>query len=182
MVYRHSLVTRITHVTFSVCFLILALSGAQIFLHAHWIHVKTGVLHEFCGLGMILSGAVYLASGIRSGELGKLIFLPADTANVVPMAAYYMRLRGSAPAYSDYNPLQKLAYTIVLLLIGPAIAATGLAMWLRLGGRGLGILHLGLAVELVLFFFGHMLMVATTGVYNNLRSMVTGWYRPSVTA
>jgi thiosulfate reductase cytochrome b subunit len=43
------------------------------------------------------------------------------------------------------------------------------------GGRAAQIWHIGFALELVLFVMGHALMVATTGLRNNLRSIVTGW-------
>jgi thiosulfate reductase cytochrome b subunit len=126
---------------------------------------------------MLASGIVYVGNGLLSGELGKLLYTPADNAGMWPMIAYYLRLRKAPPQYDDYNSLQKLSYTMVLLLIGPLIAATGIAMWTKTGGRAMGLLHLGLALELVLFFFGHTIMVATTGLWNNVHSMITGWYR-----
>lgn len=110
------------------------------------------------------------------------------------MAAYYLRLRRTAPEYGEYNPLQKLAYTVVLLTLGPLIGATGLALWPHLsivrpltrllGGRNeVTLWHIGFGLELILFFAGHMVMVATTGLRNNLRAIVTGWFRlPAQTA
>lgn len=190
MVYRHSVVSRITHATFFLSFLGLAVSGAQMYFHKHWIPVKVPVLHEYLGLAMLLSGIVYVCSGIFSGDLGKLLFGPGDAAGLLPMTAYYLRLRKSPPQYDDYNPLQKLAYTSVLLIVGPLIAATGLALWKHsplqaplaaiFGRRTASIWHIGFALELVLFFFGHMVMVATTGLRNNVRSMITGWYSPQL--
>ena len=177
MVYRHTLITRITHATFFLAFLGLVLTGTQMVLHAHWLPFKPGRIHEYLGLVMIASGVTYVASGVLSGELSKLLFGARDAAGLFPMMAYYAHLRPEPPAYDGYNPLQKLAYTIVLLTIGPLIAATGVLMWTKTGGRAMGVFHLGLAIELVLFFFGHMFMVATTGLWNNVRSMITGWYR-----
>jgi thiosulfate reductase cytochrome b subunit len=189
MKYRHSLVTRVTHTTFFLSFLGLAASGAQMYFHQKWLRVPVVPLHEYLGLAMLLSGVVYIVSGIVSGNLGKLLFRAGDAAGLLPMTAYYLRLRKEPPQYDDYNPLQKLAYTAVLLMIAPLIAATGFAMWKHsplqpplaeiFGRRSARIWHVGFAVELVLFFAGHMLMVATTGLRNNLRSMVTGWYRVS---
>jgi hypothetical protein len=37
--------------------------------------------------------------------------------------------------------------------------------------------HFLLAFGFVLFTFGHVFMVLTTGMVNNMRSMLTGWYR-----
>ncbi|HZZ64520.1 MAG TPA: cytochrome b/b6 domain-containing protein [Candidatus Baltobacteraceae bacterium] len=177
MVYRHSLLARITHLLFAVCFAVLAVTGAQIAMHRHWLKGAPHI-HQYAGVVMIVTGAVFFANGLLTGEIGKLLFRPKDTENLWPMLAYYLRLRRGAPVYADYNPLQKLAYTFVLMLIAPLIAATGVAMWTKLGGRVMEFWHLGFAAELLLFTFGHVVMVATTGVRNNIRSMVTGWYQP----
>ncbi len=180
MVYRHSLIARITHLTFFFSFIALALTGTELFLHQHWFHIRVGHIHQYAGIAMIVTGIIYIANGILSGELNKLLFTRADSARLWPMIAYYAGLRNSPPQFDDYNPLQKLSYTLVLLLIGPLLAATGLGIWNKIGGRAVGLLHLGFAMELVLFFFGHMFMVAATGLWNNLRSMITGWYQPHV--
>lgn len=180
MVYRHSLIARITHLTFFAAFLVLALSGTQLYLHQHWFHMRVGHLHLYAGFAMIAVGILYVANGILSGEFSKLLFRHEDSSGIWPMIAFYLRLRKSPPQYDDYNPLQKLSYTLVLLLLAPLIAATGLAIWAKLGGRAVGLLHLGFSIELVLFFFGHVLMVATTGLRNNVHSMITGWYQRHV--
>lgn len=186
MVYRHSLVTRVTHATFFLSFLALATTGVSIALHLRIVPLSPLRIHEYFGLAMIASGCVYVSGGILSGDLRKLLFGAADVRGLGPMIAYYLRLRRNAPSYTDYNPLQKLAYTAVLLMIGPLMAATGVAIWphlaaagpLRalLGGRQAKVLHIGFAVELALFFGGHMVMVATTGLRKNLRAIITGWY------
>jgi thiosulfate reductase cytochrome b subunit len=181
VLYRHSGVTRLTHASFSLAFLALAVTGTQIFLHRHWIpHVAQ--VHQYAGLLMIASGLLYAGSGVVRGHFGELLFGPQDAAGLVPMIAYYTKLRSTPPPYDLYNPLQKLAYTAVLLMVGPALAATGVAMWTSVGGRALGVWHLGFALELVAFFFGHLLMVATTGLRNNVRAMITGWYEISTNA
>lgn len=177
MVYRHTLVTRLTHAAFSLAFLALAFTGIQLLLHRHWIRVNAVHVHEYAGAVMLACGAIYLVNAWKSGELRKLLYGPDDASGIVPMVAYYLRLRKSPPVYSDYNPLQKLAYTGVLFGLGPLLAVTGILMWARVGGRGLTVWHLAFAIELSGFVFGHLVMVATTGLRNNVRSMITGWYR-----
>ena len=189
-VYRHSIVTRVTHATFFFSFLALAVSGAQMYFHQHWIPLKVPVLHQYFGLAMLASGLVYIASGMLNGQLAKLLFSSDDIAGIWPMTAYYLKLRSEPPQYGDYNPLQKLAYTMVLLFIAPLIVATGFALWKHsplqtpmaaiFGKKTASIWHIGFAIELLLFFGGHMVMVATTGLRNNVRSIVTGWYRAPV--
>lgn len=176
MEYRHSLVTRATHAVFGACFLFLALTGTQMFAHVHIIAANVKSLHLGAGFLMIGIGLIYLANGLLTGEFSKLLFGGRDAAGLPAMIAYYLRLRSAPPEYSGYNPLQKLSYTIVLLTMGPLISLTGLAMWGHVGGRAIGLWHLGFALELVAFFFGHMFMVATTGLRKNIAAIVTGWY------
>ncbi len=189
--YRHSLVTRVTHAAFFIAFVGLVVTGSQIYFHQHWLPWNVAKLHQYFGLAMITTGLIYLAGGILSGSLSKLLFGPRDAGGLIPMIAYYMRLRKTAPVYADYNPLQKLTYTLVLLTMGPLMAATGMALWPHLpifrplthffGGRKeVTLWHLGFGLELVLFFIGHMVMVATTGLRNNMRAIVTGWFHPAI--
>ena len=88
-----------------------------------------------------------------------------------------------------YNILQKLAYGSVLLVLLPGVVLTGLTMsptlnaalpWLveLLGGRqSARSLHFLCAAGLVGFFAVHIAMVVLAGPVNEVRSMLTGWYR-----
>ncbi|MEO5577790.1 MAG: cytochrome b/b6 domain-containing protein [Sphingomicrobium sp.] len=89
-----------------------------------------------------------------------------------------------------YNILQKLAYASVLFGLLPLIIFTGLAMspamdsgwpWLLdiFGGRqSARSLHFIAMVALVGFFVVHIAMVVLAGPINELRSMISGYYRP----
>jgi thiosulfate reductase cytochrome b subunit len=88
-----------------------------------------------------------------------------------------------------YNVLQKLAYAGVLFGLLPLAIFTGLAMspgmdaawpWLTeiWGGRqSARSLHFLAAFGLVCFVVIHLAMVVLAGPVNELRSMITGWYR-----
>lgn len=88
-----------------------------------------------------------------------------------------------------YNILQKLAYASVLFVLLPLIIFTGLAMspamdsgwaWLLdiFGGRqSARSLHFIAMVALILFFILHVAMVVLAGPINEMRSMISGWYR-----
>jgi thiosulfate reductase cytochrome b subunit len=87
-----------------------------------------------------------------------------------------------------YNVLQKLAYLAVILLFGPGIVLMGLAMsphmdsvlgWLvdLVGGRqSARTIHFIIAFAFIGFILIHVFEVLITGVWNNLRSMITGNY------
>jgi Ni/Fe-hydrogenase b-type cytochrome subunit len=92
-------------------------------------------------------------------------------------------------AAARYNILQKLTYIGVVFVLLPLMIATGLTMspginaaapWLLdlFGGRqSARSLHFILAWALVAFFLVHIVMVLLAGPVNELRSMVTGWFR-----
>jgi thiosulfate reductase cytochrome b subunit len=87
-----------------------------------------------------------------------------------------------------YNVLQNLAYLVVIFVLLPLIVIAGMAMsprldtvftgWVELlGGRqSARTLHFLAAMGIVLFVLIHVFEVLISGVWNQLRSMVTGWY------
>ncbi|MEQ1689440.1 MAG: cytochrome b/b6 domain-containing protein [Sphingopyxis sp.] len=102
----------------------------------------------------------------------------------------HARLRfPTGAAALDYNILQKLSYVGVIFGLLPLVILTGLTMsptmdaawpWLLdlFGGRSSArSLHFIAAFLLFAFFAVHMVMVVLAGPWNEVRSMVTGWYR-----
>lgn len=145
--------------------------------------------HFFFGWLFFLAGLVYVIHNLAVGHLKKFLFTPADAARAPAMIAYYLKLRETSPQEGEYNPLQKLAYTSVFLLLAPVILLSGTAMspqlnvafnWLPaiFGGRqSARTIHFLVAFGILFFAFGHVFMVITQGFFNNMRSMITGWYR-----
>jgi len=92
-------------------------------------------------------------------------------------------------AAARYNVLQKGAYNKLLFLLLPVLILTGLAMspgmdaawpWLTQiwGGRqSARSIHFIAAWATVAFFLAHIIMVVLAGPLNEVRSMLTGWYR-----
>jgi thiosulfate reductase cytochrome b subunit len=87
-----------------------------------------------------------------------------------------------------YNVLQKLSYLVVAFILLPLMLLTGLAMSPGmdaafpllldvLGGRqSARTIHFIMASGIVIFFAVHVFMVLVSGLWNNLRSMITGRY------
>ena len=131
---------------------------------------------------------VWLAASLANGHLRRDL-LPglADLKRLPSDVWAHARLRFHHGR--TYNTLQKLSYAGVLLVLLPLMVLTGLAMspgmnaalpWLPelLGGRQTArTIHFAAMVALVLFFAVHMLMILAAGPLNELRSIVTGWYR-----
>ena len=138
---------------------------------------------------------------ILSGTL--LIWLVASAINghlrrdLAPRVDDLRRLPGDVIAHAklqfhhtrDYNTLQKLAYAGVLFVLLPLMILTGLAMSPTMnaaipfltdlfGGRqSARTIHFATMLLLVGFFIVHILMILAAGPINELRSIITGWYR-----
>jgi thiosulfate reductase cytochrome b subunit len=140
---------------------------------------------HFFGMWLFaINGVVYVLYNIltRHGRR-TTIFGKSDVSGVLPMILYYLRIRKEHPPQKKYNALQKLAYTIVPLLALAGILS-GIAIYWPVQFSGITSLfggyetarvwHFICMSALVLFFAGHLLMVAIAG-WDNFLSMITGW-------
>ncbi|HEY5339389.1 MAG TPA: cytochrome b/b6 domain-containing protein [Candidatus Aquilonibacter sp.] len=147
------------------------------------------VWHLFFAWVLTLSLAIYLIVGAIRKDLHELILRPSDLPKLWPMQLYYFRLRKEPPSHGTYNPLQKATYTVVLFVFIPLIVLTGLALspgfdamtgpliWVFGGRQFARTWHFTLMSILIAYFCVHMVLVFSTGPWNNVKSMVTGWYR-----
>ncbi|MBO6726294.1 MAG: cytochrome b/b6 domain-containing protein [Rhizobiaceae bacterium] len=146
------------------------------------------VVHFFFAWIFAITLVTWLAASLLSGHLTRDILprwrdiraLPRDLADHARLRFHHKR---------EYNVLQKLSYAGVLLVLMPLMIATGLAMspgfnaaapWLAeiLGGRQTArTIHFVVMLLLVGFFVIHIVMVLAAGPINELRSIITGWYR-----
>jgi len=146
--------------------------------------------HFFFAWILALNGVVYLMNLIAKRRLTRE-FLPslAELRSIPHSALEHARLRfPKGDAALHYNVLQKLAYLSVIVAF-PILILAGLTMspgvdsgfpWLLqlFGGRqSARTIHFLLASYLTLFLVVHLIMVLVSGVFNNLRSMITGRYR-----
>jgi len=145
--------------------------------------------HFFFGWVLTLALVAYLVAGALRKDLRELILRPSDLPKLLPMQLYYLRLRKEPPPHGTYNPLQKATYTVVVFVFIPLMILTGLALspgidamtgpllWI-LGGRQFArTWHFTLMSILIAYFLLHMVLVFSTGPWNNIKSMITGWYR-----
>ena len=146
------------------------------------------VIHFFFAWLLVATLAVWGASGVLNGHIRRDLAISGADIKALPKdVADHARLRFHHTG--RYNVLQKLAYGGVLFVLFPAIIITGLAMspgfnaampWLNdlLGGRQTArTIHFFAMFLLVAFFFIHMAMILAAGPVNELRSIITGWYR-----
>jgi thiosulfate reductase cytochrome b subunit len=144
--------------------------------------------HFFFAWIFAITGAVYLISSLINRHVWRdLVPSRAQLRNIGPTIWHHMKLQ--VPRERDYNVLQKGVYLIVIFIVLPLIVLAGLAMspgvdagfpWLidLFGGRQTArTIHFICATLIVLFILVHVLLVLVSGVWNNLRSMITGRYR-----
>ena len=98
----------------------------------------------------------------------------------------FKRARGEEA--KRYNVLQKLAYIVVIFVLLPMMIVTGLSMSPGVnaaapflpelfGGRqSARTVHFVTSSLIVLFVIVHVLQVFLAGVFNEMRSMITGWF------
>jgi thiosulfate reductase cytochrome b subunit len=142
---------------------------------------------------LVLAFTAYLVWGLVRGHIRRRLHITRaewSPRHILHDFGEHARLRfPTGAAALDYNVLQKLAYGGVLFVLLPAIILSGLAMspaldaawpWLvdLFGGRqSARSIHFIAAMGLVLFFLVHIAMVLLAGPINEVRSMLTGWYR-----
>jgi len=148
--------------------------------------------HFFFAWGFAINGAVYLLYSLLSGHLRR--DLVPGRADLAPRHLWHeivahARLRfPKGEEARRYNVLQKLSYLGVAVILLPLMVLTGLTMSPGMnavapflldlfGGRqSARAIHFITASLVVLFVLVHLGMVLLSGVWNNLRSMITGRY------
>jgi thiosulfate reductase cytochrome b subunit len=146
------------------------------------------VIHFFFAWILVGTLLVWLVASALNGHLRRDLAprladvrkLPAGIISHAKLKFHHAR---------EYNTLQKLAYAGVLFLLLPLMILTGLAMSPSMnaalpfvadlfGGRQTArTIHFIVMLLLVGFFIIHMLMILAAGPVNELRSIITGWYR-----
>lgn len=200
---EHPAVVRVCHWIFALALLVLIGSGLEVFAAFPSFGEKLPASDHFVPPSMVRIGgwlggalqwhftfawlltaamAVYFMFQIVSGHGWQVLFARHDVRGVWPMARHYFLFGPKPDVAETYNPLQKLAYSIALLLIVVSLV-TGFALykpvqlsWLvyGLGGfRLTRIWHFAAMCGLLAFIPGHLVMVALHG-WRNFASMWTG--------
>lgn len=146
------------------------------------------VVHFFFAWILGVTMIAWLLASLRNGHLRRDLIirgndirdLPRDIVNHIKLKFHHTR---------EYNTLQKIAYGSVLFVMLPLMILTGFAMSPSMnavipfltdafGGRQTArTIHFVVMVLLFGFFIVHMLMIVAAGPINELRSIITGWYR-----
>lgn len=146
--------------------------------------------HFFFAWLLIINGLAYVVYLLLSGHLRRDLLPDTDEVRGIPASIVdHLRFRHpQGEAAKRYNVLQKLAYLIVIFVLLPLIVLMGMAMspmldavltgWVDwFGGRqSARTIHFIVAWLLVAFVLIHVFEVIVSGLWNHLRSMITGYY------
>ena len=146
--------------------------------------------HLFFAWFFVINGLLYAAYAMLSRHVTKdLVPTGQDLKGIGQSIRDHLQLKHPTGAEATrYNVLQKFAYLGVLFVLAPVIVLTGLTMsptidtafpWLltMFGGRqGARTIHFIACFSFVGFIVIHVFQIMLTGFFNNIRSMVTGWF------
>jgi len=134
----------------------------------------------------VLAGLLYVTWGLAAGHFRRDLLPKRGTVSRSTFLAY-LRFRRPGPEEAwSYNPVQRMAYLLVIFVLFPLVTWTGLAMSpgfvsalpaavTVLGGQqSARTLHFFVSTALVLFALVHVTMVIAAGFRSRVRAMITG--------
>ena len=147
--------------------------------------------HFFFAWLFVLNGVAYIAYAISSGHLRRdMIPKMQELRNIGSSIVDHIKFKHpTGEAAKRYYVLQNLAYLAVIFGLLPLVVIAGWALsprldvvwtgWVDLlGGRQAArTLHFLAAMSLLVFVAIHVFEVIVSGLWNHMRSMVTGYYR-----
>ena len=146
--------------------------------------------HLFFAWALVINGIFFTAYALISRHARRDLAPTVDDLRGIGKAVkdHLVLKHPTGDEAKRYNVLQKLAYVGILFVVAPLIVLTGLAMsptidtafpWLLtiFGGRQAArTIHFIACFSFVAFIIIHVSQVILTGFFNNMRSMITGWF------
>jgi thiosulfate reductase cytochrome b subunit len=146
--------------------------------------------HLFFAWLFVINGLLFGLYTIMSRHLTKDLVPTGDDLHGVGRAIkdHLLLHHPKGEEAKCYNVLQKLAYLGVVFVLGPLIVLTGLTMSPTIDAAFPGLLslfggrqsartiHFIACFSFIGFIVVHVSQVVLTGLVNNLRSMISGWF------
>lgn len=148
--------------------------------------------HFFFAWLFVVNGLVYWLWGLIGGHVRRDLLPARDQLaprHILHEIATHARLQfPKGDEARRYNVIQKLTYLSVVAVLLPLMLLTGLCMSpgfnatvpglidLFGGRQSARTIHFLSATAIVLFIVVHLILVMVSGLWNNLRSMITGRY------
>jgi len=200
-VYLHPLPVRIWHWVNAISFIILILTGLQIRLvdKMHWMSFETAVkIHSYLGFVLLINYFIWFIYYFGTLKFFKIyippIWRPIEfikrALRQVRYYAYGIMVGDKNPHHptpeNKFNPLQQVAYLMIMIVCIPLQLITGLVLWDPVKFKTLGSLlgglqivsfiHTALWVFYAFFIFVHMYL-STLGhtPLAHIIAMITGY-------
>src|SRR5881394_2058646 len=186
-VKRHHWIVRLTHWLTFVLLAGMIMSGLQIYAAYARFGERGGPYYAPNPFQDRAVSRTFRLGGWLAGGLNWHFTLmwPLVIRGAVEMQKYYLRLRKDHPPQGKHNPLQKFAYTFIILL-GVLSVLTGFAIykptqlsWLTAlfgGFQAARYWHFWAVWIFTAFLIVHVILVFVVDPAS-LRAMITGWYR-----
>jgi thiosulfate reductase cytochrome b subunit len=177
---------------------VLGVSSGSVRGFPAWVTIPSGKWlamgrqwHLFFAWVFVLNGVFFALYALASRHFWRNLFPKlGDLRGIGRDILNHLRFRHPrGEEAKHYNVMQKLAYTGVIFGLAPLIVLTGLTMSPAVDAAFPGLLSLfgGRQSARTIHFFAcfgfigfvavHLFMVTTTGLRNNIRSMITGWFQ-----
>ncbi len=146
--------------------------------------------HLFFAWVFVINGLLFAMYGLYSRHFKRDLLPTGRDLKHIPQAVkdHLVLRHPKGEEAKRYNVLQKLSYIAIIFGLAPLIVLTGLTMsptidtafpWLLtiFGGRQAArTIHFIACFSFVGFILIHLSQVILTGCFNNIRSMITGWF------
>jgi thiosulfate reductase cytochrome b subunit len=149
--------------------------------------------HIFLAWLFLFNGLIYLAAGLWTGRFrGLLRPSRRDFSWRLIRHELWSHIRLRFPKGDEaraYNVIQKYTYLTMIFVVLPLQLLTGLGLmpwmdaafpWFKdifFGRQSMRTIHFICSFLILGFVLVHVAMVLLSGFRNNIRSMITGWYR-----
>lgn len=196
-IYLFPLPVRIWHWINAFVIIILVITGIQLRMPSFQIfaNYRDAVLvHKYFGFAMSVSFLFWFLYYLFTGGLKKHYLIGIKDIKAIPDQVIYYVLyifKGKRNPFTPstenkFNPMQKLAYSLVMFVFTPVMIFTGILFsdiifffsWIKsLGGlRVIDAIHVAIAYSFVFYLFAHLYM-ATLGqkLNSHIKSMITGY-------
>jgi Ni/Fe-hydrogenase 1 B-type cytochrome subunit len=135
---KHDLFERVVHWVMALAVIVLILTGLNIRFPGFlpWGDMNSSRFFHFIAMyALIFSWLAHIYHTVIA-ERGEELFRPSELKKIPGVIKYYLFLVDEKPVYLKYNPLEKLMFNVIWVLIFIQVA-TGLMLYWPKGSMGI---------------------------------------------
>jgi Ni/Fe-hydrogenase 1 B-type cytochrome subunit len=183
---KHDLFERVTHWVMALSVIVLILTGLNIRFPGclPWADMNTSRFFHFIAMyALIFSWLAHIYHTVIA-ERATELFYPSELKKIPGVVKYYLFISDEPPRFLKYNPMQKLMYNGIWVLIFIQVATGILLYWPKsfmgitnaLGGlMAMRMLHDFMTYVFISFIIVHVYLVLV-GDIRGLWAMFHGYY------